>query len=155
MPSVALVNPEIPPNTGNVARTCVATSTALYLVGKLGFSISDSQVKRAGLDYWYDLDLTYLETFEDLIEVTPGRRLLLFSTRGRYRHDEVDYRADDVLVFGPESKGLDEAHLADARFTTVFIPQWGPVRSLNLSNAVAIALYEAYRRMGFPETPPT
>lgn len=156
---VVLVEPEIPPNTGAVARTCVATRSPLHLVGRLGFRIDDRTVRRAGLDYWRHLQLDTHKRLEDFEAAHPTSRPHLFSSFGEKSYLEADFEPGDALVFGKESTGLDEATLA--RHTRVWgIPTWGEVRSLNLSNAVAIVLYEALRKAGALSTtsasqPPT
>lgn len=147
---LALIAPEIPPNTGNVARTCVMTATALHLVEPLGFSLSESRVRRSGLDYWPYLDLTVHENFSALRETLPRGRFLCFSTRGRVLYHEVAYRPGDVLVFGSETTGLSPAVLKRAD-KVLRIPMVNEIpRSLNLGNAVALVLYEALRQLGFP-----
>lgn len=150
---IVLVEPEIPPNTGAVARTCAATCSPLHLVGKLGFSIDEHAVRRAGLDYWHLVDLHRHESLEDFTMGQPGTRLHLFSAGGRKSYLHADFRPGDALVFGKESVGL-APEILDAYPERVWaIPTLGEVRSLNLSNAVAIVLYEALRRTGaFDET---
>jgi tRNA (cytidine/uridine-2'-O-)-methyltransferase len=149
MPNVVLVEPQIPPNTGNIARTCAATQTPLHLVGPLGFQIDDRQVKRAGLDYWPYVNLTYHEnwqTFASDATTQQGRRLG-FTTRGRQHYSDFTFRADDWLLFGCETAGLPESVLA-ACDDTIYIPIQEPrVRSLNLSVSVAIGLFEALRQL--------
>jgi tRNA (cytidine/uridine-2'-O-)-methyltransferase len=149
MPNVVLVEPQIPPNTGNIARTCAATQTPLHLVGPLGFQIDDRQVKRAGLDYWPYVNLTYHENWDAFAtEATnrPGRRLG-FTTRGRQHYSEFAFHADDWLLFGCETAGLPESVLATCD-ETIYIPIQEPrVRSLNLSVSVAIGLFEALRQL--------
>lgn len=153
MPQVVLVNPLIPPNTGNIARTCAATGTELHLVGPLGFEISDRYLKRAGLDYWPYVKLHYhesLEAFKTLHEQRGGRRLG-FSVRGSYNYASFQYRADDWLLFGSETTGLPPEVISSCD-ATVYIPMSQPkVRSLNLSVSVAVALFEAHRQLGYLE----
>lgn len=150
MPQVVLVNPQIPPNTGNIARTCAATKTPLHLVGPLGFEISDRYLKRAGLDYWPHVDLHYhpsLEDFQDLSRQHQGR-WIGFSTSGVCSYIDFRFQVDDWLLFGCETSGLPR-HVLDACHTTVHIPMEQPaVRSLNLSVSVAIGLFEARRQLG-------
>ncbi|PMB44205.1 tRNA (uridine(34)/cytosine(34)/5-carboxymethylaminomethyluridine(34)-2'-O)-methyltransferase TrmL [Fischerella thermalis CCMEE 5205] len=150
MPQVVLVNPLIPPNTGNIARTCAATGTELHLVGPLGFEISDRYLKRAGLDYWPYVKLHYhesLEAFKTLHEQRGGRRLG-FSVRGNYNYASFQYRVDDWLLFGSETTGLPPEVISSCD-ATVYIPMSQPkVRSLNLSVSVAVALFEAHRQLG-------
>jgi tRNA (cytidine/uridine-2'-O-)-methyltransferase len=149
---VVLVEPEIPPNTGNIARLCAATGARLHLVEPLGFRIDEHAVRRAGLDYW---PLVQLETHPDyasararIAERQPGARHYLFTGKAAHSYLEVSYRPGDVLVFGKESQGLPEELLAQYPGELVGIPTLGPVRSLNLANAVSIALYEALRQVG-------
>jgi len=151
---VVLVEPEIPPNTGNIARLCAATGCALHLVGRLGFRIDEHAVRRAGLDYWPLVEVTQhpdLATAERAIATLDPRRSpqsWLFSGKSRTSFLDVPFRIGDVLVFGKESVGLDETLLEARREHTVAIPTLGPVRSLNLSNSVALAVYEALRQNG-------
>lgn len=145
---VVLVEPEIPPNTGAVARTCAATGSPLHLVGALGFRIDEQSVRRAGLDYWHLVDLRTHATFEAFCEAEPARRLHLFSANAERSYLEAGFQPGDALVFGRESVGLPPSILDRHRDRTVAIPTLGEVRSLNLSNAVAIALYEGLRGSG-------
>ena len=155
MINVVLVNPQIPPNTGSIARTCAATGTRLHLVGPLGFEISDRQLKRAGLDYWPYVDLHYYPSLEEFQshyqqqqEQQPGR-WIGFSTSGKYSHVEVQFQPHDWLLFGCETKGLPAEVLAACN-QTVRIPMTQiHVRSLNLSVSVAIGLFEARRKLGY------
>jgi tRNA (cytidine/uridine-2'-O-)-methyltransferase len=153
MPQVVLVNPLIPPNTGNIARTCAATGTELHLVGPLGFEISDRYLKRAGLDYWPYVKLHYhesLEAFKTLHEQRGGRRLG-FSVRGNYNYASFQYRVDDWLLFGSETTGLPPEVISSCD-ATIYIPMsQTKVRSLNLSVSVAVALFEAHRQLGYLE----
>ena len=145
---IVLVEPEIPPNTGNVARLCAATLCPLHLVGKLGFRIDEHAVRRAGLDYWHLVDLEQHPSFDDFLERHPASRLRIFSSVATTCYLDADLRAGDALVFGKESTGLDQA-LLDRYPADVFgIPTIGAVRSLNLANAVSIVLYEALRCTG-------
>lgn len=145
---VVLVEPEIPPNTGAVARTCAATQSPLHLVGTLGFRIDAQAVRRAGLDYWHLVDLHRHDSLDDFRRAHPEARLHLFSANARRSHLEADLHPGDALVFGKESVGLDPAILEAFPERLWAIPTLGPVRSLNLSNAVSVALYEALRRAG-------
>lgn len=151
MPQVVLVHPLIPPNTGNIARTCAATGTSLHLVGPLGFEISDRYLKRAGLDYWPYVDLHYhasLEDFQQYHQQQKGR-WIGFSTSGMYSHVKFQFQADDWLLFGSETTGLSP-ELLKACDATVHIPMaQSKVRSLNLSVSVAIGLFEANRQLGY------
>ena len=146
---IVLVEPEIPQNTGNIARTCAVTGTALHLVKPLGFSIDEKHVKRAGLDYWKDLTLYVHESFEEIEAAYPDARFFLYTTHGKLLYSDAEYRDGDFLVFGKETAGLPESlrlrRAADCRR----IPMRESQRSLNLSNTVALALYEALRQTGF------
>jgi tRNA (cytidine/uridine-2'-O-)-methyltransferase len=150
---VVLVEPEIPPNTGAVARTCAATGSPLHLVGRLGFRIDEQAVRRAGLDYWPLVDLHRHESFDQFREAEPTRRLFLFASGAANSLFDASLRPGDALVFGKESVGLDPALLARYPERQLGIPTLGPVRSLNLSNAVAIALYEGLRQSGAMAAP--
>jgi tRNA (cytidine/uridine-2'-O-)-methyltransferase len=152
---VALYQPEIPPNTGNVIRLCANSGAALHLVRPLGFELDDARLRRAGLDYHEFAALTVHDSLEALRAALPRSRILAFSTRGRSRHDQVRYRDDDLLLFGPETRGLPDALLETLPPEQVlYIPQQPGRRSLNLSNAVAVAVYEAWRQMGFAGSAP-
>ncbi len=155
MVDVVLVNPEIPPNTGNVIRLCANTGTPLHLVEPLGFSMDDRQLKRAGLDYHEMANVTVHCDWPSCRAALGGRRLLAFTTRGTRRFDEVEYRRDDVFVFGPETAGLPEEFLASfPERDRVRLPMVPGNRSLNLSNAVAVAVFEAWRQAGYPGANP-
>jgi tRNA (cytidine/uridine-2'-O-)-methyltransferase len=151
MPQVVLVNPQIPPNTGNIARTCAATGTELHLVGPLGFEISDRYLKRAGLDYWPYVKLHYHESpaaFQ-AIHQQRGGRLLGFTVRGDFNYINYQFQADDWLLFGSETTGLP-ANVLSVCDSTLYIPMNEPgVRSLNLSVSVAIGLFESRRQLGY------
>ena len=151
MPQVVLINPQIPPNTGNIARTCAATGTELHLVGPLGFEISDRYLKRAGLDYWPYVNLQYhdsLDTFQTRYQ-QHGGRWIGFSVAGSYNYVRFQFQPDDWLLFGSETTGLSQAVLS-ACTSTVYIPMTEPgVRSLNLSVSVAVGLFEARRQLGY------
>jgi tRNA (cytidine/uridine-2'-O-)-methyltransferase len=145
---IALVEPEIPPNTGSIARLCAATGTPLHLIGRLGFSIDDRHLKRAGLDYWPYVDLHQHADWATFAATVPGRRIG-FSARATRPYTAVAYAPDDVLVFGCETRGLPAAVKDDLAADLYAIPIDTPhVRSLNLANAVAIVLYEARRQLG-------
>ena len=148
--NIVLVEPEIPQNTGNISRTCAVTGSRLHLVRPLGFTIDDRQLKRAGLDYWKDLDLTYYDSFEELEQKHPQARFFLFSTHAERLYSEVSYRDGDFLVFGKETAGLGPQLLNRRASDAVRIPMKSDQRSLNLSNSAALALYEALRQTGFP-----
>jgi tRNA (cytidine/uridine-2'-O-)-methyltransferase len=143
---VVLVAPEIPPNTGNVARLCVSTGSALHLVRPLGFSLADRYLKRAGLDYWNHLDLTVHDDFDAVLALRGDAPMHLASSRAARPYTAVAYGADDWLVFGAETGGLPDALVTRFAERAVRIPMWGPSRCLNLSNAVAVVLFEALRQ---------
>ncbi|MDQ0285947.1 tRNA (cytidine/uridine-2'-O-)-methyltransferase [Desulfofundulus luciae] len=148
---IVLVEPEIPANTGNIARTCAATGSILHLVRPLGFSTDDKHLKRAGLDYWHLVEIHYHDSFEEVRHLYPQHRFYFFSTRGIHLYNEVRYGADDFLVFGKETQGLPAELLSANRDYTLRIPmREGTTRSLNLANSVALVLYEALRQQGFP-----
>jgi tRNA (cytidine/uridine-2'-O-)-methyltransferase len=151
MPQVVLINPLIPPNTGNIARTCAATGTELHLVGPLGFEISDRYLKRAGLDYWPYVKLNYHESVEAFknLHQQRGGRLLGFTVRGSSNYAQFQFQADDWLLFGSETTGLPSTVLSTCD-ATLYIPMTQPhVRSLNLSVSVAVSLFEARRQLGY------
>lgn len=150
MINIVLVEPEIPPNTGNVARSCAATGARLHLVGKLGFSIDDSQLKRAGLDYWHLLEVRQHTSIEALWETDPAARFYYLSTRGRKHYTDIKFQPRDYIVFGKETKGLPEELVREKIDDTFRIPMREGARSLNLSNSVAVVLYEALRQLEFP-----
>lgn len=147
--NIVLIEPEIPPNTGNVARLCAATSACLHLVGKLGFSIDDRHLKRAGLDYWDKVQVRQWGSLEELQAAFPGGRFWYLSTKvARTCYEQGIYQPGDFLVFGKETAGLPAELLAANQERCLTIPMPGKVRSLNLSNAVAVVLYEALRQTG-------
>lgn len=148
--NIVLVEPEIPANTGNIARTCATTGAALHLVRPLGFSTDDKHLKRAGLDYWHMLDIYYHDSFADVREKYPHNRFYYVSTRGDKYYHQVPYGPDDFLVFGKETQGLPEQLLQANREYCLRIPMLPGARSLNLSNSVAVVLFEALRKQGFP-----
>lgn len=144
---VALIEPEIPPNTGNIARLCGATFTPLHLVGKLGFRTDDKALRRAGLDYWNEVDVRYHLNIEALYEGAPECRFIYFSTKAERIYTDFEYAANDCLVFGPETRGLPEQMLRANWDRCLKIPMPNPrIRSLNLATSVGIALYEAIRQ---------
>jgi tRNA (cytidine/uridine-2'-O-)-methyltransferase len=146
--NIVLVEPEIPNNTGSIGRTCVGTACRLHLVGKLGFDISDKAVKRAGLDYWEKLDLVQHATLSDWKATVPDQsRVFYFSKKARRSYFDVKYQVGDSFVFGKETWGLDEGLLRENEEQTLRIPLWGPIRSLNLSNAASIVIFEAMRQV--------
>ncbi len=147
---IALYEPEIPPNTGNIIRLCANTGSALHLIEPLGFSLEEKKLRRAGLDYREFADIRVHASLADLVEALPGRRLLALSSKVSRQHSEMAFEAEDILLFGPESRGLPAellATLADEH--KLRIPMMPESRSLNLSNAVAVVLYEALRQHGF------
>lgn len=146
---IVLVEPEIPSNTGNISRTCAVTGSALHLVRPLGFSTDDKALKRAGLDYWQSLTLFYHDSMEKVWEAYPNARFFYCSTHAERRYDEVRFSDGDFLVFGKETAGLPKPLLATHRDEAIRIPMGDGQRSLNLSNAAAIVLYEALRQNSF------
>lgn len=147
--NIVLFEPEMPANTGNIGRTCVATDTKLHLIEPLGFKINEKAVKRAGLDYWDKLDVTVYSDYQEFLERNPGARIYMATTKARKVYTEVNYEPDCFLMFGKESAGIPEEILVENQDTCVRIPMWGDIRSLNLSNSVSIVLYEALRQNGF------
>jgi tRNA (cytidine/uridine-2'-O-)-methyltransferase len=147
---IVLVNPEIPQNTGNIARTCAATGASLHLIEPLGFSLDDRYLKRAGLDYWHMMRMTRYPSWEVFIEAHAGARMHFATTKAPRDYAGVAYGPDDFLVFGRETKGLPEDLLAENYDKCVRIPMRAGARSLNLANSVAVVLYEALRQQGFP-----
>lgn len=149
--NIVLVEPEIPQNTGNIARTCAATGASLHLVRPLGFYIDDKKLKRAGLDYWHLLDITYYDDLNDFLKKTKGGRYFFFSTKGTHIHSDAEYPDNCYIIFGKETKGLPEELLMQYPESTVRIPMIDEARSLNLSNSVAIATYEVLRQWNYPQ----
>lgn len=149
MLNIVLHEPEMPANTGNIGRTCVAAGARLHLIEPLGFSINDKMVKRAGLDYWDKLDVTVYDDFNDFCERNPGAKIYMATTKAHKTYTEVSYEPDCYIMFGKESAGIPEEILVDHEDTCVRIPMIGDIRSLNLSNSVAIVLYEALRQNNF------
>ena len=146
---IVLVEPEIPQNAGNIARTCAATGTHLHMIRPLGFEVSDKYLKRAGLDYWNLVQISYYDSFEQLQAQYQGARFFFFTTKGRHRHSDVRFQDGDFLVFGKETKGLPEELLLAHEKECLRIPMYSEARSLNLSNSVAVALYEALRQTDY------
>ena len=147
--NIVLHEPEIPANTGNIGRTCVATGTRLHLIEPLGFRLNEKAIKRAGMDYWKDLDVaTYLD-YEDFLRRNPGAKIYYATTKGPQKYTDVKFEEDCYIMFGKESAGIPEEILLDNQATAVRIPMIGEIRSLNLSNSVAIVLYEALRQHNF------
>lgn len=146
---VVLVEPEIPANTGNIARTCSATGTILHLVHPLGFSLEDKYLKRAGLDYWHELTIFHYNSFQEVVDKYPDGRFFFATTKANQNHTDIAYQDGDFLVFGKETKGLPEDLIYANLDRSIRIPMKNTARSLNLSNSVAVILYEAYRQIGF------
>ncbi|MBP3543866.1 MAG: tRNA (uridine(34)/cytosine(34)/5-carboxymethylaminomethyluridine(34)-2'-O)-methyltransferase TrmL [Lachnospiraceae bacterium] len=151
MMNIVLHEPEIPANTGNIGRTCVATGTRLHLIKPLGFRLDEKELKRAGLDYWKKLDVTVYENFQDFLEKNPGAVLFMATTKAKKTYTEVSYPDNAYIMFGKESAGIPEEILVDYEETSVRIPMNEDIRSLNLSNSVAIMLYEALRQHDFAQ----
>lgn len=151
--NIVLVEPQIPQNTGNIARTCAATGCRLHLVEPMGFRVDDAKLKRAGLDYWHLLDITYYESLDDFFEKNRGGRFFYFSTKAVRTHSDVSYPDGCYIVFGKETAGLPERLLHDNPESCVRIPMINnsDARSLNLSNSVAVGVYEVLRQWGYPE----
>ena len=149
MLNIVLHEPEMPANTGNIGRTCVAAGARLHLIEPLGFSINDKMVKRAGLDYWDKLDVTVYDDFNDFCERNPGAKIYMATTKAHKTYTEVSYEPDCYIMFGKESAGIPEEILKEHPDTAVRIPMLDEIRSLNLSNSVAVVLYEALRQNGF------
>ncbi len=148
--TVALVEPEIPGNTGSIARTCVATNTPLVVVGPTPFEITDARARRAGLDYWPHLNFSFLKNFTAFMSEYGDKRLVLTSARDGVPYHEFDFSPRDILVFGKETQGLSRELLLKEEHPLVTLPMWGQTRSLNLANACTTLVYEAYRQIGFP-----
>lgn len=147
--NIVLFEPEIPSNTGNIGRTCVATGTRLHLIEPLGFRLNEKAIQRAGMDYWKDLDVTTYLNFEDFMKRNPGARIYMATTKARKIYTEVQYEEDCYLMFGKESAGIPEEILVEHPDTAIRIPMNENIRSLNLANSVAIVLYEALRQHEF------
>ena len=144
--NVVLYEPEIPQNTGNIARLCACTGASLYLVGKLGFSLSSKYTKRAGLDYWDSVDLHKIENMDELFSRFPDSRFFYFTTKSKKKYTDIEFKDGDFLVFGPETRGLPQEYVT--KDTAVTLPMKEGQRSLNLSNSAAIAVYEVIRQIG-------
>lgn len=149
--NIVLVEPEIPQNTGNIVRTCAATGTVLHLVGPLGFSIEDKYLKRAGLDYWDEADVRYYNNIDEFFEKFPGKTFYYSTTKAVNNYCDVQFEDDSFILFGKETAGLPEELLRDNKEYCIRIPMKKGIRSLNLSNSVAIVLYEALRQQNFKE----
>ena len=149
--NIVLFEPEIPANTGNIGRTCVATGTRLHLIEPLGFRLNEKSIKRAGMDYWEHLDVTRYLDFDNFLEKNPGAKIYMATTKAKKCYTEVQYESDCYLMFGKESAGIPEEILLEYQETAVRIPMMENTRSLNLSNSVAIMLYEALRQNQFSQ----
>lgn len=149
MLNIVLHEPEIPANTGNIGRTCVATNTRLHLIEPLGFRLDEKSLKRAGMDYWGSLDVTTYSDYADFLERNPGAKIYMATTKAPKVYTEVSYEPDCYIMFGKESAGIPEEILVQHQEDCVRIPMVGDIRSLNLSNSVSIVLYEALRQNGF------
>ena len=147
--NIVLLEPEIPANTGNIGRTCVATGTRLHLIEPLGFRLGEKELKRAGMDYWPQLDVTTYMNYEDFLRRNPGAKIYMATTKGPQVYSDVSFEPDCYLMFGKESAGIPEEILLEHQDTAIRIPMVGETRSLNLSNSVAIVLYEALRQNHF------
>ncbi|MCP1100944.1 tRNA (cytidine/uridine-2'-O-)-methyltransferase [Aequitasia blattaphilus] len=148
---IVLLEPEIPANTGNIGRTCVATGTKLHLIEPLGFRLNEKNLKRAGMDYWKDLDVATYINFEDFMEKNNSPKLYMATTKAKQTYAEVEYDSDCYIMFGKESAGIPESLLKGNMENCIRIPMSGDSRSLNLGNSVAIILYEALRQKGFAD----
>lgn len=150
--NIVLVEPEIPQNTGNIIRSCAATGTKLHLIRPLGFSMDDKYLKRAGLDYWDLVEINYYDSFDELREKYPESKFFYATTKAKKNHSEVEYEDNSFIVFGKETKGLPETLIMNNLETSIRIPMVDieRARSLNLSNSVAIVLFEALRQIGYP-----
>ena len=147
--NIILHQPEIPANTGNIGRTCVATGSSLHLIEPLGFRLNEKEIKRAGMDYWEKLDVTRYINFEEFKEKHPDAKIWMATTKAKHVYTDVEFGPDDFIMFGKESAGIPEEILVDYEETCIRIPMLSEIRSLNLSNSVAIVLYEALRQQNF------
>ena len=149
--NIVLFEPEIPANTGNIGRTCVATGTRLHLIEPLGFRLNEKALKRAGMDYWKDLDVTTYIDYADFLEKNPGAKIYMATTKAKHVYTDVAFEEDAYIMFGKESAGIPEEILVEHEEFCVRIPMLENIRSLNLSNSVAIVLYEALRQQNFKQ----
>ena len=147
--NIILHQPEIPQNTGNIGRTCVATGTSLHLIEPLGFRLDEKSLQRAGMDYWQHLDVHRYVNFEEFLQKNPGAKIWMATTKAKHTYSDVEFGENDFIMFGKESAGIPEEILVDYEDTCIRIPMLPEIRSLNLSNSVAIVLYEALRQQGF------
>ena len=149
--NIGLLEPEIPANTGNIGRTCAATGSRLHLIEPLGFRLNEKALKRAGMDYWKDLDVTTYINYEDFLEKNPGAKIYMATTKGQHVYSDVKFEPDCYIMFGKESAGIPEEILLEHPNEAIRIPMMGETRSLNLANSVSIVLYEALRQNGFAQ----
>ena len=149
--NIVLHQPEIPANTGNIGRTCVATGTSLHLIEPLGFRLDEKSIKRAGMDYWDKIDLHRYINYEEFVKANPGARIWYATTKAHKCYSDVQFLDGDYIMFGKESAGIPEEILVEHEEETIRIPMFGDIRSLNLGNSVAIVLYEALRQQGFQD----
>ena len=147
--NIVLHQPEIPANTGNIGRTCVATGSTLHLIEPLGFRLDEKSIKRAGMDYWDKLDVRRYVNYQDFLEKNPGAKIWMATTKAKHCYTDVNFGPNDYIMFGKESAGIPEEILVDNEETCIRIPMLDEIRSLNLSNSVAIVLYEALRQQNF------
>ena len=147
--NIVLLEPEIPQNTGNIGRTCCATGTKLHLIEPLGFVLNEKNLKRAGMDYWKDLDVETYDCFEDFLKKNPNAKLWMATTKAKHCYTDVEFGEDDYIMFGKESAGIPEEILVKHPETSIRIPMMNNIRSLNLANSVAIVLFEALRQNNF------
>lgn len=149
--NIVLLEPEIPANTGNIGRTCAATGSRLHLIEPLGFRLNEKALKRAGMDYWKELDVTTYINYEDFLEKNPGAKIYMATTKGQHVYSDVKFEPDCYIMFGKESAGIPEEILLEHPNEAIRIPMRGETRSLNLANSVSIVLYEALRQNGFAQ----
>lgn len=147
--NIVLLEPEIPQNTGNIGRTCCATGTKLHLIEPMGFRINEKALRRAGMDYWQDLDVTIYDSYADFLEKNPNIKIWMATTKATNKYTDVQFGPDDFVMFGKESAGIPEEILVEHQENCIRIPMNEEIRSLNLSNSVAIVLYEALRQNDF------
>ncbi len=152
--NIVLHEPEIPSNTGNIGRTCVATGTRLHLIKPLGFSLDEKAVRRAGMDYWKDLDLSIYEDYQDFIDKNPDAKIYYATTKGQNKYTDVSFPEGAYIMFGKESAGIPEEILVEHPEECIRIPMGHDIRSLNLANSVAIVTYEALRQQDFGDLEP-
>ncbi len=149
--NIVLLEPEIPANTGNIGRTCVVTGTKLHLIEPLGFLLDEKNIRRAGLDYWPQLDVNIYKNYEEFLEKNRPERVFMATTKAHQKYTDVVYGKDDYILFGKESAGIPEELLVENEENCIRIPMVSDIRSLNLSNSVAVILYEALRQNDFPD----